>query len=212
MPVINYLLLLGSYLLGSIPTSVWIGKVFYNTDIREHGSGNAGANNTFRVLGAKAGVPVLIIDILKGFASVKLILLNQYFESDTLNHDIFMLSLGFLAVVGHIFPVFARFNGGKGVATMLGITLAFQFYPALAALGVFALVVLLFKYVSLGSIIASITFPLLTLFVFHIESSAFAIYSVVLAIVIVLTHLRNIERLFNGEESRIHINGTTKKN
>ena len=211
MPIINYILLVIAYLLGSIPTSVWIGKAFYHTDIREHGSRNAGANNTFRVLGAKAGIPVLIIDVLKGFMAVKLILLNQYFETGTLYYDIYMLSLGFLAVIGHILPLFARFNGGKGVATMLGITLAFQLYPALAALAIFAVIVMVFKYVSLGSIIASITFPIMALFVFRIESYAFAVYSVALALTIVLTHLRNIERLINGEESRIHINGVSKK-
>ena len=91
MPVLNYILLIAAYLLGSIPTSVWIGKAFYNTDIREHGSHNAGANNAFRVLGAKAGIPVLAIDVLKGFSAVKLILLNQYYEAGSLNHDIFML-------------------------------------------------------------------------------------------------------------------------
>ena len=94
---------------------------------------------------------------------------------------------------------------------MLGITLAFQLYPALSALAVFAVIVIVFKYVSLGSIVASITFPIMALFVYRIESSAFAVYSVALAVIIVLTHLRNIERLINGEESRIHINGVSKK-
>lgn len=207
MSLLNYILLAVAYLLGSIPTSIWIGKLFYKIDIRHYGSGNAGANNTFRVLGAKAGIPVLIIDVLKGFVAVKLILFNQYFIRGTTHYDIFMLCLGVLAVIGHIFPIFAKFNGGKGVATMFGITLALQLYPALAALFIFLIVVFISKYVSLGSIFAGISFPLVLIIIFHVSSIPFIIYSLSVALIIILTHFQNIVRLVKGDEVKINLNG-----
>lgn len=113
-------LIIGAYLLGSIPTAVWWGRKYYGIDVREFGSGNAGATNTFRVLGKKAGIPVLIIDILKGTSAVMLAWLSPYtFESDPYVNV--QLALGVAAVVGHVFPVFAGFRGGKGVATILGV-------------------------------------------------------------------------------------------
>lgn len=210
MSLLNYILLAVAYLLGSIPASIWIGKLFYKIDIRHYGSGNAGANNTFRVLGANAGIPVLIIDVLKGFGAVKLILFNQYFVRGTTHYDIFMLCLGVLAVIGHIFPLFAKFNGGKGVATMLGITLALQLYPALAALFIFLIVVFISKYVSLGSIFAGISFPLVLIIIFHVSSIPFIIYSLSVAFIVILTHFQNIVRLVKGDEAKIHLNGRQK--
>src|SRR5436190_3997200 len=117
----NVIALVAAYILGSIPSAVWIGKIFYGIDVREYGSGNAGATNTFRVLGKKAGIPVLAIDVLKGFSAVSL----AYFQSEwvpaTNAFVIFQLTLAVFAVLGHVFPVFAGFRGGKGVATLLGI-------------------------------------------------------------------------------------------
>lgn len=207
MPLVNYILLIIAYLFGSIPTSVWVGKIFYKIDIREHGSGNAGANNTFRVMGARAGLPVLLIDVLKGFGAVQLILFNSHFQPGNSHYDIYMLALGIMAVIGHILPIFARFDGGKGVATILGITLAYQPIPGLTALLIFVIVVFIFKYVSLGSILAAISFPVLLFFVFQIQSIPFQIYSVVVALLIIITHAKNIGRLLHGNESVIQLNG-----
>ena len=137
---LNILGLIVAYLLGSIPTAVWIGKLFYNKDVREYGSGNAGATNTFRVLGKSAGIPVLIIDVLKGSISILLVGLISEIPS---NSDAFInlqLAFGISAFIGHLFPVFAEFRGGKGVATMLGIVLALNFPSALLAILVFLVV------------------------------------------------------------------------
>src|ERR1700740_2919718 len=151
--MINYpdiLLILSAYVLGSIPTAVWIGKLFYGIDVREFGSGNAGATNTFRVLGKKAGIPVLIIDILKGFGAVCLAHFGNYSVGapEFIN---FQIALGVSSLLGHIFPILAGFRGGKGVATLLGVVLAVQPGAASLALVVFLIVLLSFNYVSLAS-------------------------------------------------------------
>ena len=134
----NILLLIGAYLLGSIPTSVWIGKVFYGIDIREHGRGNAGTSNTFRILGAKAGIPVFIIDVLKGWAAVKLIYFSGYYIPATGDYINIQLLLGVASLLGHIFPLYVGFKGGKGVATLLGIVIAIHPYAALVSFGIWA--------------------------------------------------------------------------
>ncbi len=159
--MIDYLqaiLIVAAYLLGSIPTSVWIGKIFYGTDVREHGSGNAGATNTFRVLGAKAAVPVLIVDILKGFAAVKLALLSNINPVSDVWVN-FKITLAIAALLGHIFPVFVGFRGGKGVATLLGGVIAIAPLSAAAAVAVFILVLTTTRYVSLSSMLAGVSFP-----------------------------------------------------
>ncbi|RMG78149.1 MAG: glycerol-3-phosphate 1-O-acyltransferase, partial [Bacteroidetes bacterium] len=140
-----------AYLMGSIPTAVWIGKIFYGIDVREYGSGNAGATNTFRVLGKKAGIPVLIIDILKGFFAVKL---SYLFGGDILSHNQlinFQLTLGLAALLGHIFPIYVGFRGGKGIATLLGIMIAIHYQAALISFAIFTVIFIASKYVSLSS-------------------------------------------------------------
>jgi len=195
------LLLLGAYLLGSIPTAVWIGKFFYKIDVREYGSGNAGATNTFRVLGKKAGIPVLIIDVLKGFAAVNLAYVSDYTPHSNQFINL-QLVLGIASLIGHIFPIFASFRGGKGIATLLGIVLAVHLYGALIAIGIFMVVLFATSYVSLGSIIAAILFPFIIIGVFKETVPSLIIFSILIAIMVLITHQKNIERLLRREESK----------
>ncbi len=190
-----------AYLLGSIPTSVWVGKRFYGIDIREHGSKNAGATNTIRVLGWKAGLPVFIIDGLKGSISALLVIFTSLIPG-TNTYVAFQLALGFAALLGHIFPIFAKFKGGKGVATLLGVVIAISPIPALLCFVIFVIVLLLFKYVSVGSIIAGICYPLMIFFIFTAEPVSLKIASIVMSVALIVTHKKNIKRLINGEESK----------
>jgi glycerol-3-phosphate acyltransferase PlsY len=200
------ILLISAYMVGSIPTAVWVGKRFYKIDVREHGSGNAGATNTFRVLGKKAGIPVLLIDILKGYLAVKLVAIQSVYDiTEIIPYTNLKLAFGFSAVVGHIFPLFAGFRGGKGIATLLGIVLAIHWQAATGSIGVFLIVLLITKYVSLGSILAGIVFPILVIFVFKTGVPSLMIFSSVVAILIILTHQKNIERLLKRNENKTYL-------
>jgi acyl phosphate:glycerol-3-phosphate acyltransferase len=203
--VIKILLIIIAYLLGSIPSSVWIGKRFYGVDVREHGSGNAGFTNTVRVLGWKAGLPVFLADILKGYLAVTLLRVFSVYIPGTADFVNFQLILGASAVLGHIFPVYVGFRGGKGVATLLGLLLAIQPQPTLICIGIFVFVFLTTRYVSLSSMIAGISFPILIIFVFQTTISSLVIFSMIVSILLLLTHQKNIERLLNREESRARI-------
>jgi glycerol-3-phosphate acyltransferase PlsY len=206
MNTTSILALAAAYLLGSIPTAVWIGKAFYGIDVREFGSGNAGATNTFRVLGKKAGIPVLIIDMLKGWLAVSLAWLVSAAPPDTQPFVNLEIVLGVASVLGHIFPVFAGFRGGKGIATMFGVVLAVHPWACLMASGVFLLVFLAFNYVSLGSISAGISFPLFIITVFGGQVvPSMVVFSVLVAILILITHQKNIERLLRRQESKIRL-------
>ncbi len=196
------LLIISAYLIGSIPTAVWIGKAFYNIDVREFGSGNAGATNTFRVLGQKAGIPVLIIDILKGSTAVSLAFLSAY----TYGGDQFVnlqLALGIAALVGHIFPVFAGFRGGKGVATILGIVMCILPLSCSMSLGIFLIVLFASRMVSLSSMLAGASFPFILYFVFHNTNPILTTFSIVVAVLLIVTHRKNIIRIVNKQESKI---------
>ncbi len=198
------LLIILAYLIGSIPTSVWIGKWFYKVDVRTKGSGNAGATNTIRVLGWKAGIPVLLFDVFKGWFAVYM---ANFILSDVYTGDQFInikIALAVAAVIGHIFPVYVRFKGGKGVATLLGVGIALFSYSVLVAVGVFAVVLVITRIVSISSIIASIFFPLIVVFIFNVNNLSLIIMSVAVAVFIPLTHLKNIKRLIKGEESRFN--------
>lgn len=194
-----------AYLLGSIPTAVWYGQGFFNLDIRKYGSGNAGATNTFRVLGKRAGTIVMLVDVLKGYTAAILATLLWYFnvvsETEILT---FKIVLGLVAVIGHLYPVFANFKGGKGVATLLGMMLATHPEMAAVCIGVFLLVVIASQYVSLGSIVAALAFPVLLLLrIFgQQESPILIVFGFVVFLLVVLTHQKNIARLLRGEESR----------
>jgi len=203
-------LLIGAYLLGSIPTAVWIGKFFYRIDVREYGSGNAGATNTFRVLGKKAGIPVLIIDVLKGFAAVNLAYISDYTPHSNQFINL-QLVLGIASLIGHIFPIFASFRGGKGIATLLGIVLAVHLYAALIAMGIFIIVLLISSYVSLSSMIAAVLFPLIVIGIFKETVPSLVIFSILIAIMVLITHQKNIERLLRREESKARIIKKKKK-
>lgn len=193
-----------AYLIGSIPTAVWVSKRLFGIDIREHGSGNAGATNTFRILGARAGTAVMIIDMLKGFIAVKLALFAPYsiHSEQSVNLQIF---LGLFAVVGHIFPIWAEFKGGKGIATLFGMILSIQPLVAVSMVGVFMLMLYMTRYVSLSSITASIAFPLMIFFIFREPELSYRIFAIATAFLVVLTHHKNINRLINGSESKVAI-------
>ncbi len=196
---------LAAYLTGAFPSAVWFGKTFYNIDVREFGSGNAGATNTFRVLGKKAGIPVLIMDILKGWLSVHYIIflsgsvLNQidystYFE--------IQLVLGISAVMGHLFPIYTGFRGGKGIATMLGLLIGLQPYPAFYSVLIFLIVLLIFRYVSLASILSSIAFGIIILLQ-PVDNTSLDLFAIFVPILSLITHQKNIERLMRGEETKV---------
>lgn len=191
-----------AYLLGSVPTAVWTGRLFHGIDVREHGSGNAGATNVMRVLGVRTGVPVLLIDMLKGWAAVRLLRLQPGIGTGEELFMILSILLGMLAVVGHIFPVFAGFRGGKGVATISGVCFALHPAATAAALGIFILVLLLSRYVSLGSILAGISFPFWVIVVFRSPFVSLWMFSVIAAVLLVITHRKNIQRLRAGKENK----------
>ncbi len=203
------ILILAAYLLGSIPTSVWIGMAFYNIDVREFGSGNAGATNTFRVLGKKAGIPVLIIDILKGSAAVALAYLSGFaFQSDEFIN--LQLGLGVAALMGHIFPVFAGFRGGKGVATILGIVICIVPVPCALSLLVFLVILFSTRFVSLSSMIAGITFPLFLNLVMGNTNPILTVFSIVVSTLLIITHRKNILRLIKKQESKVQLFSSKK--
>lgn len=196
------ILIVLAYLIGSFPTAVWISKRVYGIDIREHGSGNAGATNTFRILGSKAGSIVMLGDMLKGFLAVKLSLFS-HFGWNTEQITNLQVVLGLAAVVGHIFPIWADFRGGKGIATLFGMILSIQPIVAVSLVGVFLLMLFLTRYVSLSSISASIAFPLLILFIFHEPEVSYRVFAIATACLVVLTHHKNITRLLAGNESKV---------
>lgn len=196
------LLLIGAYLIGSFATAVWVSKGVFGIDIREHGSGNAGATNTFRVLGPKAGTFVMLVDMLKGVLAVRLSYLIAPYDSPEQLINL-QVGLGLAAVVGHIFPIWAGFRGGKGIATLFGMVLAIQPLVALCCVGVFLMILFLTRYVSLSSIIASIAFPVLILFIFREQEVFYRIFAIAVALMVVLTHQKNIMRLLTGNESKV---------
>jgi glycerol-3-phosphate acyltransferase PlsY len=195
-----------AYLMGSIPSAVWIGKSLYGVDVREFGSGNAGATNTFRVLGKKAGLTVLLLDILKGWLAVAMATFISEAPPQTSQFVDLQIVLGVAAVIGHIFPVFAGFRGGKGIATLFGVILAAHPLACLLSLGVFILVFVAFRYVSLGSISAAIAFPVVVITVFADRVvPSMVIFSIMVAILVMITHQKNIERLIRREESKMKL-------
>src|SRR5690242_4825331 len=186
------LLIILAYLIGSIPTSVWVSKYFFNIDIRDYGSGNAGATNTYRVLGSKWGTIVMVVDMLKAIAAVKLAFLLPYaYENDVYLVNM-QLGLGLAAVLGHIFPIWAEFKGGKGVACLFGMV-------------VFILVLYLTRWVSLSSILASLAFPIFILVIFNEPERLYRVFAIIVAMLVLVTHQKNITRLLKGSESKVPI-------
>ena len=202
---INILALVFAYLIGSVPTSVWLGKYYHGIDIREHGSGNAGATNTFRIFGKKLGITVLIIDILKGWIAVKLFYV--LYESGQSVDELFNLKirLGICALLGHVFPIYVGFKGGKGVATLLGIILALNHEAALMSIGLFLIVFLITRYVSLSSILAGLFFPVVVMVISKTSQPAMVVFALMISVAVVITHQKNIERLLSNKESRVKL-------
>ncbi|MBX2933248.1 MAG: glycerol-3-phosphate 1-O-acyltransferase PlsY [Ferruginibacter sp.] len=198
-------LIIFAYLIGSIPTALIVSKKFFGIDIRDYGSGNMGATNTFRVLGKRYGTMVMVFDILKGMAAVGLYSLIPFYMTHELDRTNLMLGLGIAAVTGHIFPIFAGFKGGKGVATLLGMVLAIQPVIAVSCIGIFLLVLFLTRYVSLSSILAAIALPICVLWIWNEDEILYRVFAIIVAILVIVTHQKNIGRLLRGVESRIPI-------
>lgn len=212
-----FLVIILSYLLGSIPTGLIIGKAVKGIDIRNYGSSSTGGTNVSRLLGWKYGVLVIILDAIKGAIAV-IIIARLYFigidklpfQNTTPFDDFTLLQIiaGISAVVGHIWTIFAEFRGGKGIATVLGFLISLITIEALFAFGVFLLVVTISRYVSLGSIIAAISVPIILVIratVFHIDIPGYNIilpFVIILALLVIYTHRKNIDRLFTGKEKR----------
>lgn len=200
-----------AYLLGSIPAAVWIGKMFHNIDVREHGSGNAGTTNVIRVLGWKAGIPVLLIDILKGWLAAMLPVFFRLSDPGSAMATNLQILTGIIAIIGHIFPILAEFRGGKGVATIFGVLLAIHPLLTLSCSGIFLIVLLITGIVSVSSMSAGIAFPLFLFLFFSTPSVIFKIFTILVAIALVITHRKNIGRLLRGDEPRlIKFGGKTK--
>ena len=197
-----------AYTLGSIPTAIWVGKAWYNMDVREHGSLNAGATNTFRVLGKKPGIIVLVVDIFKGFLAVSLV--KWFVEYKSWDHtfdEVIQVQVvcAVLAILGHIFPLFARFKGGKGVATSLGIIIGIEPLSALICITLFLFVFLISNYVSLGAIVVSFFFPVVVYWITNNSSDVLLIFSIVLSLAVIASHRKNIARLIKGEENKMNL-------
>src|SRR5580698_5915159 len=199
------LLIFLAYLIGSIPTAIWVSRSFFGIDIREYGSGNAGATNTFRVLGSRWGTFVMAADVLKGLLATSLYILIPYYLHDEWDRTNFMVGLGLAAVAGHIFPIWADFRGGKGVATLFGMILAIQPLVAVCCVGVFLLVLYLTRFVSLSSILASVAFAVLILFIFNEKVPLYRAFAIAVALLVILTHQKNISRILRGNESKVPI-------
>ena len=191
-----------AYIAGSVPSAVWAGKLFHGIDIREHGSGNAGATNTVRVLGWKTGIPVLLFDLFKGWLAASLPVFLDAAPDGSEQLLILQIVCGMAAILGHVFPLFAGFRGGKGVATTFGVLLALHPLLTLTCAGIFLTVLLISGYVSLSSMTAVAMFPVLLVTLFHTGSIIFIIFSVLVAVAVIITHTPNIKRLLKGEEKK----------
>jgi glycerol-3-phosphate acyltransferase PlsY len=200
-----------AYLLGSIPAAVWIGKRFHNIDVREHGSGNAGTTNTIRVLGWKTGIPVLLIDIAKGWLAAMLPVFFHLADPGSALLTDLQIMTGVIAIIGHIFPLFAGFRGGKGVASVFGVFLALQPLLTLCCIGIFLVVLLITGIVSVSSMTAGIAFPVFLFLFFDTPSIIFKIFSILVSIALLITHRENIGRLMRGEEAKLIKSGKKSK-
>ncbi|MGZ3838236.1 MAG: glycerol-3-phosphate 1-O-acyltransferase PlsY [Flavisolibacter sp.] len=199
------LLIVLAYLIGSTPTAVLVSKIFFGFDIRDYGSGNSGATNTYRLLGPKWGSLVMIVDMVKAIIAVKLVFLLPYSFANDVYLVNMQLGLGLAAVLGHIFPIWADFRGGKGVASLFGMVLGIQPNVALCCVGVFILVLYLTRWVSLSSILASIAFPIFILVIFNEPEKLYRIFAITVSMLVLLTHQKNISRLIKGSESKVPI-------
>ena len=199
------ILIILAYIIGSIPTAVWVSKSVFGIDIRDYGSGNAGATNSFRVLGTKWGSFVMLVDVTKGVIATSLYILIPFYLTNELARTNFMIALGMAAVLGHILPIFANFRGGKGVATLLGMALAIQPLVALICLVVFLITLISTRFVSLSSMLAGVAFMVLILFIFNEKETIYRLFAIIVAMMVVVTHQKNISRLIKGTENKVPI-------
>jgi glycerol-3-phosphate acyltransferase PlsY len=199
--------LITAYLLGSIPTAVWVGRYFKGIDIREHGSKNAGATNTFRILGKRFGWLVLLTDVIKGTTAACLPLFLAQSALSGYKDELLILQLvgGFSAVVGHVFPIFAQFRGGKGVATSLGVIIGINPPAAAVCLAIFLIVFVSSGYVSLGSMTAALCFPVVSYYFVHDDTRIMIVFTIILGVSVIWAHRKNIERLRNRTENRMNL-------
>lgn len=191
-----------AYFIGSLSTAVWIGKAFHGIDVREHGSGNAGATNTIRVLGWKTGIPVLLIDVGKGLLASMLPVIFHLADNGSSQLVNYQIICGSIAIIGHVFPIYSGFKGGKGVASTVGVLLGIAPLVTLSCLVVFLAVLLITGYVSLSSISFGIMFPIFLILIFHTPSIWFKAFSILIALALIITHKKNILRLIKGEEPK----------
>ena len=204
-----------SYLIGSVPTSIIVSKLVRGIDIREHGSGNAGGSNVFRVLGWKYGILVILLDALKGALAV-IVVARFYMDSFPFKNitpfddfTLVQIICGVTAVIGHIWTVFAGFRGGKGIATGLGVLIMIVTVDMALALGIFFIVVGISRYISLGSLAAAVAVPLILVIrenIFGVDIPGYSTvlpFCIVLALLVIYTHRKNIDRLINGSENKI---------
>ena len=198
-------LIILAYLIGSIPTALIISKKYFGIDIRDYGSGNMGATNTFRVLGKRYGTLVMICDILTGRAAVSLFYFLPFYLNNELARTNFMIGLGLASVIGHVFPIFAGFKGGKGVATLFGMLLVLQPIVAICCVVVFLLALFLTRYVSLSSVLGAIMLPISVLWIWNEEEFLYRLFALIIAVMVVLTHQKNIGRILRGVETRVPI-------
>jgi len=194
--------ILGAYLLGSITSAVWIGKYLYGIDVRQHGSGNAGATNVIRVLGYKAGIPVLLADVFKGWLAVQLAVWMPVPGLTPESLTYVRMGMAVAAVLGHVFPVYSGFKGGKGVGTIAGAGISLFPLALLIVLVIFIIVLAATRYVSLSSILASLAFPFVVFFILGERHPGLIGLSILVAVFIPFTHRKNILRLLRGEERK----------
>jgi len=198
------LVVLCSYLLGSLPSSIIIGKVFFGKDPREHGSGNAGGANAFRVFGWKGGVPTVLVDVAKGLVAT--LFISRIPVPAAIPHELMQIAAGCAAIVGHVWTVFAGFRGGKGVAAAAGMLIGLYPVALLVCLGIFGITLVSFGIVSVASLCAALLFPVVVFLLdatgaVHVSPLLFW-FSIPVALLIFYTHRANIGRLLRGQENR----------
>jgi glycerol-3-phosphate acyltransferase PlsY len=216
------IIILLSYLVGSIPNSIIVSKLVRGIDIREHGSGNAGGTNVMRVIGWRYGMVVILLDALKGIIAVILIARLHYgplpFENVSPFDDFTLVQIiaGVAAVIGHIWSIFAEFKGGKGIATALGMLTMLITVEMLIAMGVFLIVVIISKYISLGSLVAAVSIPIVLFFrenILHDHINGYHTilpFVIFLTLLVIYTHRKNLVRIFNGTENKFSFKKKSK--
>ncbi len=204
-----------AYLIGAIPFGLIVARIFGIEDIRKHGSGNIGATNVWRIAGGKAAAWVFASDMLKGSLAVLIAqFAHQQFNLTAVNIDLLMVSAGVAAVLGHVFPVYLKFKGGKGVNTAFGVMATLLPVASVIGIGIFGVVALITRYISLGSMLGALSFCLIVIwekFGMNKEIADIYIYiSILMTLLILITHHQNIRRLLTGTESRFSFSSKKK--